>query len=106
MGTIFQDGNITTTSSEQNIFDVTGEAHYSFYIFCDAMVAGDKIQIKIYVYDSEDTTYRVIETIPLEGAQPDPAYFYSFLPNQQYKVTIQRILGTDRNYSWQRHEVT
>lgn len=107
MGTTYIDGNITTDGTEQNLFNLSTAAHYSFYLFTDHMASGDKITIRVYVWDSEDGVFKKMETIILENAQtPDEAWFYSFLPSQQYKVSIQRNAGTDRNYTWQRIEVT
>ena len=106
MATNFFDNNITTTASEQNLFDITGDAHYATYIFTHNMASGDNITIKVYVKDQNGSAMRLFDTITLQDAQANPAYFISFLPAKQYKVSIQRISGTDRNFTWQRIEVT
>ena len=102
----FVDGTLTTTASEQNLFDVTADAHYATYIFTHNMASGDTVVIKIYVKDQNGATMRLYHTATLTGAQTDPAYFIPFLPTKQYKVSIQRTGGTDRAYTWQRVEVT
>lgn len=106
MGMNFFSNNITTTASEQNLFDVTADAHYATYIFTHNMVGGDEVSVKVYVKDDDGSAMRLFDTIPLIGAQSNPAYFIPFLPTKEYKVTIQRITGTDRNYTWMRVEVT
>lgn len=102
----FNTGTITSSTSEQNLFDVTAEAHFAFYLFTHNMAANDSITIRVYLLDEEGTTMRKIETLILEHAQSDPIWFYPFLPAQQYKVSIQRTAGTDRSYNWTRMEVT
>ena len=102
----FTDGAVTTDGTEQTLFDITAEAHFSFYLFTHNMQAGDSVTIRVYVMDSEGSTMRKIETIALQNVQSDPTWFYPFLPATEYKATIQRTSGTDRGYNWQRIEVT
>lgn len=106
MGLNFYDNNITTDGTEQSLFDVTIDAHHACYLFTHNMVAGDSITVRVYIWDNEGSAYRKISTYLVENAQTEPAWFQSFLPSQQFKVTIQRTAGTDRNYTWQRVEVT
>jgi len=106
MGLLFYNGTITTTTSEQNLFSVTGSAHYATYIYTHNMASGDTMVIKIYVTDVNATTERLYQTITLVDAQTDPAGFISFLPATTYRVSIQKTVGTNRAFTWLRAEVT
>jgi len=97
-------GTITTDATEQNLFDVTALKHYATTIFTHNMLAGDEVEIKIYKKDSNAVVMRVYRTSSIKDAQSDPAFFIPFLPSAQYRVTIKRILGTDRAYTWNRYE--
>jgi len=99
-------GSTTSTSSEANLFDITGTAHYATEIFLHNMTATETIVLKVYFKDDNGATMRLYKTITLSGVQAEPAGFISFLPARQYKVTIQRTAGSDRAYTWDRIEVT
>lgn len=100
----FSNGTITTTASEQNLFDVTGDKYYATHIFLHNMTGTETFVIKVYVYDTNGTTYRLYQTETLTGSQSDPCVFIPFLPTPQYKVSIQRTAGTDRAVTWLRAE--
>lgn len=101
------DGTITTTASEQDLFDITaGPKYFSTIIFLNAMTSTETFIIKVYVYDTNGATYRVYQTITLTGVQSDPAGYIPTLLSSQYKVTIQRTAGTDRAVTWKRFEQT
>lgn len=102
MALTFTDGTITTDATEKNLFDVTADENYSTYIFTHNMAAADKVEIKVYVKDENGAAMRVYQTTQLEDVQSDPAFLIPNLPTKQYKVTIKRIAGTDRAYTWQR----
>jgi hypothetical protein len=101
----FTDGTITTTASEANLFDITGDAHYSTWLFLNAMTGTETFVIKVYVKDQNGATMRVAESETLTGVQDPVSVFIPFLPTKQYKVTIQRTAGTDRAVAWQRVEI-
>lgn len=103
MALAFTNGTITTTASEQNLFDITADNNYATYIFAHNMVAADEVEIKVYTRDENGTpTMRVYRTKKLKDAQSDPTIFIPFLPTKQYKVTIKRLAGTDRAFTWLR----
>jgi hypothetical protein len=102
----FFNGTITTTTSEQNLFNITGNAHYATYVFTHNMASGDTMVIKVYVTDVNATTERLYQTITLTDAQSEPAGFISFLPATTYRVSIQKTVGTNRVITWLRTEVT
>jgi len=102
----FTSGSITSSASEQTIFDVTANEHYASFIFTQNMTASETIIIRIYVLDSNTATMRLYEEQSISGVQADPAYFVPFVPAQEYKVTIQRTAGSDKSYTWLRTEVS
>ena len=99
----FTDGTLTTTTSEQNFFDVTADAHYGCWIFLHNMAASDIMVIKVYVKDQNAGSMRVWLQKTLNDAQTnEPSWFVPFVPTKQYKVSIQRTGGADRAVTWQR----
>lgn len=99
-------GTLTTTASEQNFFDVTALKHYATWVHAQNMAAGDVVKIKVYVKDTNGAAMRLYKTKTVTFAQlkSDVSIFIPFLPSQQYKVSIQRISGPDRAFTWERME--
>jgi len=97
-------GSITTTAVEQNLFDITALKHFATTIFTHNMVAGDKVEIKVYKLDVNSAVMRSYRTKSLKDVQSDPATFIPFLPTSQYRITIKRIAGVDRTFTWVRYE--
>jgi len=97
-------GSIVSTAVEQNLLDVTTLKHYATTLFTHNMVAGDEIEVKVYKLDSNSAVMRVYRTKSIKGLQSAPAIFVPFLPATQYRVTIKRLAGTDRTYTWNRYE--
>lgn len=100
-------GTITTSATEQTLFDITADKNYATWIFAQNMTSTDTVEIKVYVKDQQGNAMRVYTTQTIQGTQADPAYFVPFVPTKQYKVTIKRTLGTtDKAFTWQRIEIT
>lgn len=95
-----QSGNLTTDGNEQELFSITSLNHFATYIFTEAMQSGDELTIRVQVLDDDASTLRKYLDITLVGVQASPAVFIPFLPSNQYRVTIQRVAGADRNYSF------
>lgn len=102
MTLVFTNGTITTTASEQNLFDITTDNHFATYIFTHNMASGDAVTIRVYILDQNAAVMRLYRSRQLKDAQSIPSYFIPFLPTKQYRVSIQRDLGTDRAYTWQK----
>ncbi len=100
----FVDGSLLVTGAEQNLFDITADKHFATWIFFHNLVAGDQIEIKIFVKDENAGVMRVYKTVVKQNVPTDPAYFEPFLPTKQYKVTAKRLSATDRTITWQRME--
>lgn len=102
-------GTITSNATEQNIFttDPAGDRIYSCWINTHAMIAGDQIEVRVYQLDSQLSVMRVWQgPTVISGLQSEPSFYIHAIPTAQYRVTIKRIAGTDRAYSWTRWEVT
>lgn len=95
-----QSGNIITNGSEQQLFSITSLNHFACYIFAEAMQSGDELTIRVQVLDDDGATLRKYLDVTLVGLQASPAVFIPFLPTNQYRVTIQRVAGADRSYSF------
>lgn len=102
----FTSGSITSTASEQTVWDVTADENIGGWIFTHNMTSGDTITIKVYVKDTNGSAMRTYLTTPLSGVQSDPAFYLPFVATREHKVTIQRTAGSDRAYTWQRIEAT
>lgn len=102
------DGTITTSASEQNLFDITtgGPKYFTSIVFLHNMTATETFRIRVYVYDSNGTTYRTLADETITGAQDPPAYYIPTVLSSQYRVSIIRTAGTDRAVTWKRFEHT
>ena len=94
------DGNETTNGSEQILFTQSSVNHYAAYIYTQNMQAGDELTIRVFVLDDDGVALRKYLDIALSGVQLSPAVFIPFIPTGQYRLTIQRTGGVDRNYNW------
>jgi hypothetical protein len=106
MGMNFYTNTATSTASEVDLFDITVAGSHAFKIFLNNMVAGDKIRIRVYDWDDEGSTYRLQDEMIHENAQTLVSWVTPFVASQRYKVSLQRLAGTDRDYNWCRIEVT
>jgi len=93
-------GNLTTDGSEQTIFTQSSVNHYAIYIYTNNMQTGDELTIRVEVLDDDGVALRKYLDVALSGVQLSPAVFIPFVPTGQYKVTIQRTGGVDRNYTF------
>jgi len=104
MALTFANGEVTTDGTEQDIFDITADKHFATWIHFDQLIAGDTMQVRVYVIDTQDATERKYIDTEVAGAQSSPAYFIPFIPAKQYRVSIQRTSASNRTISWQRAE--
>jgi len=104
MGIVFVDGTQASTASEVNLFDITDDRSFALWLFTHNMIAGDELLVKVFVKDENSGTMRRYQKYLLVGLQDNPAKYIPFVPTKQYRVTIQRLVGSDRTYTWQRME--
>jgi len=93
-------GNVTTNGTEQVVFTQSSVNHYAAYIYTQNMQVGDELTIRVFVLDDDGIALRKYLDIALTGVQLSPAVFIPFIPTGQYRLTIQRTAGVDRNYTF------
>jgi hypothetical protein len=99
------DGSQATTSSEVELFTpITLDLTSWCTVNLHNLVSGDAIRIKTYVYDVNTTTIRVIynDRVSYSHIKDDPVYYVPPLPTDNFRVTIQRVAGSDRTVTWRR----
>ena len=106
MGITFTAGQTLMDGTEQTLWDTTADNHFAAHIFLDTMASGDTVEVRVYVYDEQDTTMRLEDLVTLTGVQASPAYYIPFITTKEYKVTLKQTAGTNRTYSWQKIQVT
>ena len=78
--------------------------HYATYIFFNNLTLGDSFEITIYVNDPNPSAIeRIYDQFTVTDAQGSPGTFIPFLPTNSYRVTAQKITGTDRVLDWVRY---
>jgi hypothetical protein len=85
---------------------LTNDAEFAAYVFLHNMTASETFRIKVYVRDQSAITMRQYESQDYTGVQSSPAIYIPPLLAKQYKVTIQRTVGSDKEVNWQVIEVT
>lgn len=90
-----------TDGTEQTLSTLTDAGAYGFQIDCNAMAAGDAIDLRFYSKGNAAGTERLcLGPIGLVGAQAEAIKTFTFGLTSHLKVTIQRVSGTDRTYPW------
>ncbi len=98
-------GNITTTTGEQNLFDITALKHYATWVYLDNLLNGDSVQIRVFIQDPNDgSQMKKYLDVLISDAQSIPAFYIPWVPTEQYRVSIQRITGADKVITWCRKE--
>jgi hypothetical protein len=99
------DGSITTSGAEQDLFNITALRHFATWVYLDNLVGGDSVQIRVYIQDPNDSaTMKKYIDVLISDAQSTPSFYIPWVPTNQYRVTIQRISGTDKSITWCRKE--
>jgi len=102
----FTDGTQSTTASEVNLFDLTANEEFAAWIFLHNMTASETFRIKVYVKDQSAGSMRQYNSVDYTGVQASPALYIPPVLTKQFRVTIQRTAGSDRQVNWQTIEVT
>lgn len=106
--TLAQTGSVTLTdNNETELFNVSSIKHYATWLHVNQMVAGDKLVVRVFVFDDTGTIQRKYLDVEIVGAQTVPAIFIPFVPSGQYRVTIQQtepFAGPFHTYNFQRYE--
>lgn len=98
------DGTILADGTEQDLFSINALNVYACTIYLHNMAANDRLIIRTYVFDENAVTFRLYDTVIKANVQDNPAWYSPPMPTLQYKVSIEQTDGTNRNYTWVRHE--
>ena len=79
---------------------------YATMINFHNLLLGDSIEITIYVNDLEDSVERIFDQFLVSDVQTTPATYIPPLPTDSYRITAEKISGTDREITWTRSVFT
>lgn len=94
------------TNNSTTIATQTTDAVISVWIDTANMAAGDEYEIFLREKVTSTSTQRRISLAVLTGAQPGPFISSPFQVGNGWDVTMQKVSGTDRNFSWTIRGVT
>ena len=94
------------TNNSTTIATLATDAIISVWIDCANMVAGDEFEIVLREQATASSTQRSIVLASLVGAQPPMFVTSAFQVGHGWDVTMRRIAGTDRAFSWSIRAVT
>jgi len=99
-------GTLTTTTSEDTIFEVTtGTKYYETFINLKNMTASETFVIRTYIWDEQLGEYMSIDKQTKSNVQDPVAMMIDMRCGTRYKVTIQKTAGTNKAVTWIRFEV-
>lgn len=99
-------GTLVLTASQQDLFaQVSGQKLYAVMVHLDTMIAGDTVEIRIFVHDQADTIERQFQLSTFNAVQTSPSQYFDFVATQKYRVSIVQTVGAFRTISWERIEV-
>lgn len=98
-------GSELVTSGVVDLFtSQTALKYYATYVYFQNVAASDSFEITIFVNDPQTSTERIYDQFTISGNISADAVFIPFLPTDSYRVTAQKITGTDRALTWVRYE--
>ena len=90
-------GTPTIDNTVNDLFaSQTIRQHYATWIFFNNLTLGDSFEITIFVNDSNTPAEIIYDQFIVTDAQPTPGVFIPFVPTDSYRVTAQKLTGTDR----------
>ena len=99
------DGSQAVTDAEVELFAAqTDEKTYWCKVFCNDMMAGDTYIIRTYVQDENASTTRVLyeDEVTFSDIEDQPTYYIPPVPTNSFRVTMEKLSGTDRTFTWRR----
>lgn len=99
-------GATATTASEATLNEITSDddAYWGAMVIVPAAFTGtDSAIIKFYTYDINAATITGKIQYPktITGSQAAaPVIYIPLVPCKRYRLTIQRLAGTDRTFTW------
>lgn len=94
-------GSVVTDGTEQDLFDETALQHYATWIYLKNIGSGDSVQIRVFIQDPADSAAmeKYIDVL-VSDAQSNPAFYIPWVPTEQYRVSVQRVGGSDTTITW------
>jgi len=88
------------TNNSTSIATQTTDAFICVFLESTAMAAGDEFEIALREKVTSGGTQRRIIIANLVGVQFEPLMIPSFLVLHGWDITVKKIAGTDRAFSW------
>ena len=102
---VFTNGTLTTSTSEDTLWELIADKYSRAYLNLKNMQSGDTFRVRIYVWDENLGEYMKIEQTDYVNAQDPVGKRLAFEAATRYKVTIQKTAGTNRVVTWLRAQV-
>ena len=104
MPTLF-DGSTLITITETDLFTpVTTTKYHTIWISLSPIVAADEYTIRVYIKDAVAGTERLYVERTFIDVQAQPAFYLAPILMDFFRVSMQKITGTDRTFLWRRGE--
>lgn len=88
--------------TEQTLFESTEIGEYSGYIFLDDLASGDTIELRVYVKDKNDDSYKKWIEDGYTGSLTTPAVrLEPMIGSRGVKITAKQTAGTFREITHQ-----
>ena len=104
--TFTANGSTATTASEATLSEITSDddAYWGGMVYVPATFTGtDSVILKWYIYDinAATITAKIIYAKTITGDQSaEPGIYFPPIAGKRYRLTIQRLAGTDRTFTW------
>jgi len=97
---------IITGSTADLFVPQTVLKHYSTWIFFNNLQNGDSFEIVIFVNDPNiAASERIYDRFTVNDSQANkPGVFIPYITTDSYRITAQKLFGTDRELRWVRYE--
>lgn len=110
---LFQQNTVTISTTEYSltnnsttIASQTTDAVISIWIDVNNIAAGDQYEVALREQVTSSSTQRRIVLATLTGTQSDPFISSPYQVGNGWDVTMQKLTGTDRTFSWSIRAVT
>ena len=102
---VFTNGSITTSASEQTLWELIADRYSRGYLNLKNMTASETFRVKVYIWDEFLGEYVKVTQTDYASTQDPQGKRLEFEAATRYKVTIQRTAGTDKVVTWLRAQV-
>lgn len=94
-------GQLVLDGTEQNLFpSETTLKHYSTKIFFNTLVANDKVIVRVFDFDEQNSVERLYRTTAVVGVRITPELLINWIPSSSYRVTVQQTNTAFKTISW------